>query len=373
MKATRILSAVIPLFKRFPAMATSVPCLPVTDLTTPITECVPLTRRFGAAALHIKRDDQTGTAYGGNKVRKLAFLLARAQALGVKSTLTFGAVGSNHALATAIYARQLGLQPISMLVPQLNAHSVRRNLLRGFAAGAKLRHFSSRQEVREGTMEEVLSARALGAPRPFIIPAGGSSPLGTVGYVNAGLELAEQVAEGLLPEPDRIYVASGTMGTCVGLLIGLQLAGLDSVVMAVRVTSPPFTSLEKARLLYRRTVALLQKAEPDFPAITFPATRFCLREGYLGPHYGRFTPSGMAAVGVAQSEAGLSLEGTYTGKAFDCLLDDGGDDRLRDKRVLFWNTYNSIPQEKCIKALDGYQLPAPFHRYYEEAVQELDR
>lgn len=363
----------IPLFKRYPTLGASVPCLPLTDLPTPITECAPLARRFGATALHIKRDDQTGTAYGGNKVRKLAFLLARAQAQGAKSTLTFGAVGSNHALATAIYARQVGLQPISMLVPQLNAHSVRRNLLRGYAAGAKLRHFSSRKEVRDGTIEELLAAHKAGTPTPFIIPAGGSSPLGTVGYVNAGLELGEQVAAGLLPEPDRIYVASGTMGTCVGLLIGLQLAGLDTVVMAVRVTSPPFTSLAKARLLYGRTVALLRKAEPDFPAITFPETRFCLRDGYLGPHYGRFTPSGMAAVGTAQSQAGLSLEGTYTGKAFACLLDDGEHDRLRDKQVLFWNTYNSVSQEKCIKTLDGYQLPPPFHRYYEEAVQELDR
>lgn len=345
----------------------------MTELPTPVTECVPLAQRFGVASLHIKRDDQTGAAYGGNKVRKLAFLLARAQALGKKSTLTFGAVGSNHALATAIYARQAGLQPISMLVPQLNAHSVRRNLLRGFAAGATLRHFSSRKEVRDGTIEALLAARKAGEPSPFIIPAGGSSPLGTVGYVNAGLELAEQVAEGLLPEPDRIYVASGTMGTCVGLLIGLQLAGLDTVVMAVRVTAPPFTSVKKARMLYRRTVALLRKAEPEFPALSFPETRFCLRDGYLGPHYGRFTESGMAAVATADTQAGLSLEGTYTGKAFDCLLDDGANDRLRDKQVLFWNTYNSVPQEKCIKTLDGYQLPTPFHRYYEEAVQELDR
>ena len=354
-------------------MATSVPSVPVTDLPTPVTECEAVSSQFGATSLHVKRDDRTGVAYGGNKVRKLAFLLARAQAVGAQSTLTFGAVGSNHALATAIYAQQVGLQPISMLVPQLNAHSVRRNLLRGFATGARLRHFSSRKEVRDGTIEELLAARKAGVPRPFIIPAGGSSPLGTVGYVNAGLELAEQVAEGLLPEPDRIYVASGTMGTCVGLLIGLQVAGLDTVVMAVRVTSPPFTSLNKARMLYRRTVALLRKAAPSFPAITFPEGHFCLRDGFLGPHYGRFTESGMAAVATAQAQAGLSLEGTYTGKAFDCLLDDGLNDRLRDKQVLFWNTYNSVSQEKFIKTLDYYQLPAPFHRYYEEAVQELDR
>ena len=191
--------------------------------------------------------------------------------------------------------------------------------------------------------------------------------------MNAALELHDQIAAGELPAPDTLYVASGTMGTCIGLLIGLQVAGLDTTVVAVAVTSPPYTSLEKARRLFARTTALLRKADSDFPALTFPETRFRLREDYLGESYGLYTEAGVAAVAQARALGGIELEGTYTGKAMACLLGDGESGQLAGKKVLFWNTYNSVSQESVIKDLDYHQLSAPFHRYYEEAVQELDR
>ncbi len=363
----------IPLFKRFPALAEALPYEALADLPTPVRSCAALGVEAKTESLHVKCDDVTGADYGGNKVRKLAFLLAQARKQGATSTLTFGAAGSNHALATAIYARKLGFQPISMLVPQYNAHSVRRNLLRGLAAGASLNHFERRLDVARGTIGEIFAARRAGEPRPFIIPAGGSAPLGTVGFVNAGLELHDQIVEGELPAPDTLYVASGTMGTCVGLLIGLQLAGLDMTVMAVAVTSPPYTSMEKARRLFARTVGLLRKADPNFPTLVFPEAQFCLREDYLGESYARYTKAGVTAVAQARELADIALEGTYTGKAMACLLGDGESGHLAGKKVLFWNTYNSVSQESAIKDIDYHQLSAPFHRYYEEAVQELDR
>ena len=279
----------LPLFKHFPRLAHGLPCVPITTIPTAVRCCAALSDHAGAASIHVKCDDQTGPVYGGNKVRKLAFLLGRARKLGTTTTLTFGAAGSNHALATAVYARQVGMGPISMLVPQVNSRKVGANLLRHFATGATLHHFRRRDEVSRATMAIVCEARRRGEPRPFIIPAGGSAPLGTVGYVNAALELKAQIIAGELPVPDRIYVASGTMGTCVGLLLGLQLAELDTQVMAVRVTTPPFTSLEKGELLYRRTLGLLRKLDPAVPALRFPASRFILRDDYLGPSYGVYT------------------------------------------------------------------------------------
>lgn len=362
----------IPLFREFPGLQAALPYLALGDFPTPVHSWPQLEAEARVGALYGKCDDVTGPDYGGNKVRKLEFLLAAAQARGARSVLTFGAAGSNHALATAIYARKLGLQPISMLVPQPTAESVRRNLLRGHAAGASLHHFTGRALVSRGTVEQVVALRRETGGFPFIIPAGGSSPLGAVGFVNAALELRDQVEAGLLPRPDALYVASGTMGTCVGLLLGLAVAGLKSRVVAVRVTSAPFTSPEKARRLFTRVVGLLRRADPTFPAIPFPEGQFALRDGFLGAGYDRPTEAGAEAVARAAALEGIQLEGTYTGKALACLLADAASGNLAGQQVLFWNTYNSRSQESAISGLDYHQLPEPFHPYFEETVGAPD-
>lgn len=362
----------IPLFQRYPALQASLPYVSLATLPTPVEPWSRLGAKAGIGGLYVKRDDISGEAYGGNKVRKLEFLLACAQALGARTVLTFGAAGSNHALATAIYAEQLGLEAISMMVPQQNAHSVQRNLLRGQAAGASLRLFGGRKPVSQGTVQEVVERFRSGAGRPFIIPAGGSAPLGVVGFVNAALELAGQVEAGLIPEPDRIYVASGTMGTCVGLLLGLPAAGLKTEVVAVRVTTAPYTSPAKARKLFARTLGLLRRADGSFPDLGFPEGRFTLRDEFLGEGYARYTEAGAAAVKAVRALEGVSLEGTYTGKALACLISDGASGTLENKNALFWNTYNSHSQDKALKNVDYHQLPEGFHRYFTEPVQALD-
>lgn len=356
----------LPLFQHYPQLGESLPRVVLAALPTPVEPWSVLGAAAGIGGLYVKRDDISGEAYGGNKVRKLEFLLALARARGATSVLTFGAAGSNHALATAIYARQLGMEAISMMVPQQNAPNVQRNLLRGQAAGASLRLFGGRKMVSAGTIQEVIGRPRSGLGRPFIIPAGGSAPLGVVGFVNAAFELREQLEAGLLPEPDRIYVASGTMGTCVGLLLGLAAAGMNTRVVAVRVTTAPYTTPEKARKLYARTQGLLCRADRSFPAIPFPEEQFILRDEFLGEGYARPTEAGTAAVRQIHEMEGVLLEGTYTGKALACLLADGVSGELKKKHVLFWNTYNSQSQEAAIKNVDYDQLPEDFHRYFQE-------
>lgn len=362
----------LPLFEHFPRLGKSLPHVALATLPTPVEPWPALGAACGAGELFVKRDDISGEAYGGNKVRKLEFLLGRAQALRARTVLTFGAAGSNHALATAIYARELGLQSISMMVPQQNARNVQRNLLRGCAAGASLRLFGGRKMVSQGTVAEVVSAYKSEKIRPFIIPAGGSAPLGVLGFVNAAFELRAQIAAGLMPEPDRIYVASGTMGTCVGLLLGLALAGLKAQVVAVRVTTAPYTTPAKARKLYARTLGLMRKADSTVPALPFPEAKFTLRDEFLGEGYARYTEAGASAVRMVLEREGVVLEGTYTGKALACLISDAGQGELPGQKVLFWNTYNGRPQEDIVKKIDYHQLPEDFHRYFQESVQALD-
>lgn len=343
------------------------------DLPTPVEAQPGLGAAIGHADLWVKRDDLTGQVYGGNKVRKLEFLLAEAQARGAKSVLTFGAAGSNHCLATATYARQLGLGCTAMLVPQINAHSVRRNLLADQRAGARLEYRSGRAGIALGVLGQFRRDFAAYSVFPSVFPAGGSSPTGCLGYVNAALELAEQVAAGQCPEPAVIYVASGTMGTAVGLLAGLELTPLRTRVVAVAVTTAPYTSASKGVKLFDAVQRLLHTLAPALPVRAFPHARFDLRHEFLGECYAMYTPESVAAMRLARETAGLHLEGTYTGKALAGLQADAAAGRLGTGPVLFWNTYNSRPLDVDPSNDDYRVLPAALHRYFEEPVQPLDQ
>lgn len=360
---------------QYPALKAGIPHVTLAELPTPVQRMERMERAVGAdaPALFIKRDDRSSPVYGGNKVRKLEFVLARARQRGCPSVLTFGAAGSNHALATAIFAQQLGLRCISVLVRQPNAMYVRRNLLMHYRAGAELHHYSGMPGAAAGTIAALVRHGLRTRRFPYLIPPGGSSPLGVLGFVNAGFELREQVAAGLLPEPDVVYVASGTMGTAVGLALGLCAAGLRTRVMAVRVTDAVFTSVRKARRLFDKTHRLLRRAAPDFPRCPFPSATFQFRHEFFGRAYALYTEEGMRAVRLLRDTEGISIEGTYTGKTLAALIADASAGNLRGKTALFWNTCNARDFTADIAEMDYHALPPAFHRYFEEDVQPLDR
>ena len=355
----------MPIFQAFPDLAGSAGHTLLATLPTPLE--IHRGSDLGLSVRHmmIKRDDKSGRAYGGNKVRKLEFLLGEALRVGAHGVVTFGVAGSNHALATSIYARACGLESHSMLTRQSNAAYVRRNLLAGFHAGAHLHPCASEEQAVEHADILIREARQRG--RTLVtIPGGGSSPLGCLGFVNAGLELAEQLRRESLPVPDLIYLPLGTVGTAAGLLLGIRLAGLSSRMVAVRVVRSDIARPERFRRLTEATGQLLDSPaslEGELPEI---------RHEFLGPGYGRFTPEGVAAMETARRSLGLKLEGTYTGKAFAALLQDCRDGRLAGANVLFWNTYNSRPFPETVLAQDYRALPEPFHYYFEQPLQPLD-
>lgn len=364
-----------PLLDRYPALKKKLAHVPLADLPTRVHRLERLEDALGpeAPAVFIKRDDESSRVYGGNKVRKLEFVLARAKARGYSSVLTFGAVGSNHALATALFARLLGLGCISILVPQPNTMYTRRNLLMQFRSGAMLRHHSGIPAAAAGTIPVLI--RSLGRTRsiPYLVPPGGSSPLGSVGFVNAGLELRAQVEAGMLPAPDLIYVAAGTLGTAVGLALGLAVAGLHSRVMAVRVADAAFVTISRARRLYKATSRLLSRSVPGLPDHPFPSKTFHLRHDHFGRAYALYTDEGVRACRLLRDTEGVLIEGTYTGKTLAALVADAEAGALRDKTVLFWNTSSSRNLEQETAGMDYRALPSAFHRYFEEDVQPLDR
>lgn len=351
------------LFETFPRLEEKLPRFDFGNFPTPIIHLSKLSSRTGKN-IFLKRDDISGEKYGGNKIRKLEFILGEAEASGAKRVITVGGAGSNHALATAIYATQKGFRTTLMLFDQPNAQAVKDNLLADLATGAEMvldpsyeSHCRSlERKVKQYTSEE-------GNP-PFVIPAGGSSVMGTVGFVNAGFELARQIRSENVPEFSTIYLALGTMGTAAGLLLGMRAAGLKCRIHAVRVV-PSVVANEKAfQNLFRSTNDLLRREEPAFPAVDLGGEDITFDRYHFGEGYGIFTPESEYACGTARELEGVSLDGTYTGKAFAALLESKAEE---NEHILFWNTKNS----RSLKTGADYRkLPPAFHHYFEEDIRD---
>lgn len=370
----------IPIFANYPLLEQNLSYKSLCDLPTPVHRLDQLGKRIGLNNLYVKRDDMSGMQYGGNKPRKLEFILGKALLTGTKTVMTLGGIGSNHALATAIYSRQIGLKSISMLMPQPNANYVRKNLLMSHCCNAELHLCGTGLDsifnmplVRLAVAREQLRHRLSDGCFPELIPPGGSSPLGAIGFVNAALELKEQILNGEIPAPDYIYVACGTMGTAAGLILGLKAANLKSKVIPVRVTGEKFVNYQRMLKLIRKTNALLHSADNSFPEFVFNPTEINIRHEYFGRGYAVFTEEGMNAVSLMKEYGGIKLEGTYTGKALAGLIGDAENSELKDRVILFWNTVNSRDFSGSIEPIDYHNLPKPFHRYFREEVQPPDQ
>ena len=307
--------------------------------------------------LSIKNDGATGDIYGGNKVRKLEYALGPAIRKKKHRVATFGAVGSNHALATALYANQLGLRCTCFLVHQSPTVSTAEMLKRHLANGTILVRFGGSYAKRISVLRQYLGDR-----QSWVVPAGGSSWLGSVGFVNAGLELAAQIKHGDVAMPDRLYVATGTMGTAAGLGIGLRLAGLETEVHAVRVSMTHIASDERLERLIHKISLMLRRLDPSIPEDLASTTKVKMRHGFFAGGYAHSDRATDDAISLASRQLGLALEPTYTGKAMAALLHDLP--RAADERLMFWNTYSSAPTPIIEQSrLDFDLLPDEFRRY----------
>jgi D-cysteine desulfhydrase len=195
------------------------------------------------------------------------------------------------------------------------------------------------------------------------VPLGGSSWLGTVGFVNAGLELAAQIESGGCPRPARIYIALGTMGSAAGLALGLALAGVDTEVHAVRVTDEQYANAAAAHRLVRKTADMMRHYGAPLPTGVEETIRLVCRDEFFGEGYGRSTPAAERAVSLAADAARLGLETTYTGKAMAALVADT--EAGRGGLPMFWNTYNSQRLDIDDSAPPDFDVvPREFERYF---------
>ncbi len=345
---------------RYPRLGAALPKLLLADLPTPVEHGQVRIAR-GAHPVMIKRDDLTGKRYGGNKVRKLEYLLQRAADRGARRVATFGTVASNHALATALYATQCGFECTCLLSHQARTPSAPRVLNMHIANETELVAFGGDRHSRVTTMRRYLQGR-----RAWVIPMGGSSWLGAVGFVNAALELGDQIAAGEVDKPDRVYVANGTMATAAGLAVGFALAQVDIEVHAVRVTHEAIANKRGLTRMMVKTVTLLNRLDPSIDPAAAQRARIRWRDEFFAGGYGRSDGRTDNALAVAEHQLGLVLESTYTGKAMAALLHDIADSASAGQSMLFWHTYNSRPLPATdARPEDTDRLPAEFLRYFD--------
>jgi len=335
------------LFQRFEGLR-SLPFVELAELPTPVQR-VEHVSAAADAEVWCKRDDLTASLYGGNKVRKLEWILGEARGRSCDSLITVGATGSHHILATAVYGARHGFDVHAALFPQPWNEHVEENVRAVLAAGATLHLATSYAGMAWRVLAVARGLRRQGK-RPHIVGPGGSSPVGAIGYVEAGLEVAAQIEEGVLPEPSAVFVAAGSGGTVVGASIGLAAAGITCPVVGVRVTDRIAINRPLLAILARRTVDHLRRFDDRFPAVADMALRNIeIDSGQIGRGYGVETEAGQRATALAAQD-GLTLDPTYTSKALAGLIA-----RAAGRRALFWLTLSGADMAPLLEQAD----PAP--------------
>ncbi len=297
---------------------------------TPIEPLRRLTTFLDGPELWIKRDDQTGIATGGNKVRKLRFLLADAIRAEADVILTAGAIQSNHVRQTAAMAAHLGLSCILILKGNPPKKLKQGNYLLDHILGAEI-HWSGEKTLTDTMDEKAKELQTMGR-KPYIVPFGGSNALGVCGYVSAMAELYQQI-----PTTDKyfdvIVIASGSGGTQAGLIVGAHALGCSSIIQGISIFEPAATLRKSIAHLATDCASLL---EIDF---TCTEENVVLNDTYLGGGYGVVGDLEREAIALAGQTEGLLVDPVYTGRALGGMIDMIRKAVLsKGQRVLFWHT-----------------------------------
>lgn len=286
----------------------------------------------GGPRLFIKRDDAIPFGFGGNKVRKLALVAARAAAGGADTLITAGGVQSNHARATAAAAAKLGMNAVLVAnggaPDRLTANALLDDLL-----GAQVVYVSSR-ESRTPTMLEIAERLENEGRRPFVIPIGASTPLGALGFALAMAELAEQ-----MPPPDVIVHSTSSGGTQAGLVAGCRLLGLPSRVVGISADDSSSSLQTQVGGIITGVADLLEVS----PALLAGGTAIEVDDRFVGEGYGIPTEQSREAIRLAARSEAIFLDPTYTAKAMAGLIAYVRERRLQENQtVLFWHTGGQV-------------------------------
>lgn len=303
----------------------SIPRLRFAHLPTPVESLSWLSDELGGPQLLVKRDDLTGLAFGGNKTRKLEFLLADAQSQGARTLITAGAVQSNHCRQTAAAAARFGLECILVLageIPQVYTA----NLLLDHLLGANL--VWCLLEERDQTLQEIFTKSKESGGQPYLIPYGGSNPVGAAAYAFAIKEMLDQGVN-----PDWIVFGTSSGGTQAGLVAGARLMGYRGQIAGISIDQPALVLRERIARLAEEVIGLFGEK------IYVSSEEILVIDEYLGEGYGYMGEAEKEAIRLFARFEGLLLDPVYTGRAAAGLIDMIRKRYFeREANVLFWHT-----------------------------------
>ena len=304
-------------------------------LPTPIEELPRLSAFLGGPRILVKRDDQTGLAFGGNKTRKLEFLVAEAQEQGARMLISAGAIQSNHCRQTAAAAARFGFECTLVLTGDAPSQPSA-NFLLDQLFGAQIVTVTDRKN-RDRILQETFDKATADGKKPYLVPYGGSSPTGALGYAFAMQELMEQKpCEGSEPSqgcPDWIVFGTSSGGTHAGLVLGQRVFGYKGKVLGVSID-------ESENWLRSHVSALASDASEKLgERINFLPEDVIATEAYCQAGYGVLTDAEREAVKLFAKYEGLLLDPVYTGRAAAGMIDLIRKGFFKkEETVLFWHT-----------------------------------
>lgn len=332
-----------PLFDAYPELK-KIKRVGLGDFPTPLEPLNNLAKHLDCkASLWIKRDDLSSSLYGGNKVRKLEFTLAKILDSGARSIITGGGLGSHMANATVAFAHQYGIPVHLVLLKQpINEH-VRQNILFNAEHDAQMSYTNNKAVFCWRLLQDYLALGLKDGRLPYFIMPGNSQALSNLGYVNMAFELRQQIQDGDMTEPDYIFVSVGSCGTFAGLWLGLYLAGLKSQLVGVQVMDRYIANPRTIAKQVHKTCDYLQEQSPDhFVRPKIRPEHFNLRQDYLGSGYGHATQKSHIAQKMLWQHEQIALDPTYTAKTMAAMLEYAVLPENDNKQILFLHTYSSV-------------------------------
>jgi D-cysteine desulfhydrase family pyridoxal phosphate-dependent enzyme len=295
-------------------------------LPTLIEELPRLTESLGGPRILVKRDDQTGLAFGGNKTRKLEFLVAEAREQGAKILISAGAIQSNHCRQTVAAAARFGFDCMLVLTGERPARSSA-NFLLDQLFGAEIITVEDRKD-RDRILKETFDNAVAAGKKPYLVPYGGSSPTGAMGYAFAMEEFIKQNVN-----VDWIVFGTSSGGTHAGLILGQRMFGFKGKVLGISIDEP------ESQLKAHVSVLATQASEKLGKRIDFSDDDVLANENYCQAGYGVFGAGEREAIKLFAQNEGLLLDPVYTGRAAAGMIDLIGKGFFKkDETVLFWHT-----------------------------------